>query len=445
MMGLARLKQFCLTNKYSPIFFCILLAVIQFYAGYPGGMTSDSFDQYGQSLTGEFNPYHPPMMAILWSLFHKIYVGPQTMLAFHILCLWVGVGFLYYSDANNKYKFLYLLLPFLPNILGQSSMIWKDIAFANALFLCLSICTYYILRAQKAPAWVVAGVLLTALYACSVKFQASYLIPFVVWSILCISNINKVIYRLLATAIISGLFFVIQNTVVEKLSYQSPTWQFRVFFDLAAVANDLNDDSILPNYIRRNDAYSFAKLQEKFTSRYADPMIWPEDRIYSFTKNESDLAELSTAFRRAIVMHPFLYLKHRIVNFFYIMKKCDRYDKYLRIDATLAKKYNFDFQLNTFQKLVVQYLKIYPTPLSSNLISFMLLIAYLAYLVRSSNTKGPYNSTIFYSSIICLIYTVVMLITTQADDYRYYYVVRLITIMSIPLYLQARQQSIQVN
>lgn len=399
-------------------------------------MTPDSFDQYGQSLSGNFNSYHPPIMAILWSIFHKIYVGPQTMLFFHLSCLWMGIAFLYYSDEKNKYRNLYLFLPFLPNIFGQSTMIWKDVGFGNSLFLSLSIGAYYVIRSKKPSLLVTAFLLLIAFYACSVKFQAQYLIPLVIWFIVSL-RVKNIFYKIIATCSISLIFLLSQKILIKTLSFESPSQQHRQFFDLASIVVDTEDDSVLPDYIKNNDRYSFKRLKEKFTHKSQDPMVYGEDRIYDYSTNPRDVTELEKVFFKAVLNHPFLYLKHRICNFSYIMIQYFRPWEYSVMDKGLAEKNGFNFKSHYAQEQTIKLLRLCPKFLSANLISFILIIVYSIYSLKNLPSRNAYDSLIFIYSSICLLYSFTMFLTTLSCDYRYYYVARLISISSIPIYLRA--------
>ena len=73
-----------LKNKNLSIFFCIILFLIHFSASYPGAVSPDTLDQFNQSLVFNFSSHHPPIMAMVWSVFNYIYQGPQTMLFFHL-------------------------------------------------------------------------------------------------------------------------------------------------------------------------------------------------------------------------------------------------------------------------------------------------------------------------------------------------------------------------
>ena len=57
--------------KFS-IIFVIFSIYISFSSYYPGVYTADSVDQLGQAINENFTPWHPPLMAWVWSKLIKI-------------------------------------------------------------------------------------------------------------------------------------------------------------------------------------------------------------------------------------------------------------------------------------------------------------------------------------------------------------------------------------
>lgn len=435
-----------LNYKYSPLILAVILLLIQFLAGYPGGMTPDSFDQYNQSLTGSYNPYHPPVMSILWSLFNNIMAGPQIMLILNLLLLWTSVLIFYYIDEVNKYRFIYFIIPFLPPIFSQSLMIWKDVAFSNALLLATAISSYYYLKKEKsAPFFILILVLLISFYATSVKFQAKYLCPFLIWFLVSASFRMGVIKKIFLTAIVSIIIIQANDFIIRKLAYEEPTWQFRVFFDLAAISKDKNDDGYMPKYVKEHKNYSFVNLKDKFHHKYADPMIWPDDRIYDATDDQNNLSELRNSFINAVTNHPFLYLKHRITNFSHIMMQSYNCRDFAIIDGKLKDKFSISDKRNFVHHISKIVLCVIPKFLSANIWSFFIFTFYLYFIFISrkqpGDKKGEKKKLILKLYILIWIaFSIIILLTTQAADYRYYYLIRLLSFMLFPIYMQLRSQ-----
>lgn len=266
--------------EYKPYLIVFLLFGLHFLSGYPGGMSPDTFDQFGQSLALKFNSHHPPVMAMVWSLFHKIYPGPQTMLFFHLLLLWGGVLILYFSNPDNKYKWMYFIIPFIPNVLSQSTMIWKDIGFGLCFFFVTSVCIFYTYQQKKAPIYVTILLLFISFYGMAIKFQAQFIVPLLVYWIISISTDKSLQMKLLYSAI--GCVFLIYSNlaIIGRYSINTNSWQIRQVFDLAGIVYQTDDEKLFPEYIRESEIYSFEKVKKYYTPKWVDPLFFMRNQKF---------------------------------------------------------------------------------------------------------------------------------------------------------------------
>jgi hypothetical protein len=108
--------------------------VVALLTFYPGFMSSDSLDQFEQGLNFRFSDWHPPAMALLWSLLDAIWRGPQPMLIAQLALYWTGVYFLLKAAVSEKAwrNLLIVLLLLSPAILNFLGVIWKDVQLAAA-------------------------------------------------------------------------------------------------------------------------------------------------------------------------------------------------------------------------------------------------------------------------------------------------------------------------
>ncbi len=333
------------TKKF--YFLVLILFLIHFISGYPGGYTADSVDQFRQSLTGNYYSHHPPMMAMLWSIFNKIYQAPQTMYFMQISLLWLGVIALYKGDRDNKYRKYYFILIFYPMVLSQSTMVWKDIQMAMSIFFIVGITSYYILQKRNMPIYNVLGLYLVAFYACGVKFQAQYILLIIILMIN-YSYYNKHnIINFLSSFAITAVIILANNHLIDKYSFNSHSYQIRQFYDIAGVVYRIDDDLIMPDYVKKNGIYDFEKLKKNYSAKAVDPLFYDIDnKVYMSVGEEDKLDELNKAFIYVISNHPLEYLSHRFSNFTKNM---------------LDKKWGFYTHLdeNTRQQLLEQNINIY--------------------------------------------------------------------------------------
>ncbi len=471
---------------------------LHFLSAYPGGMTVDSFSQYEQSISGNYFSHHPPLMSMVWSLLNYIYQGPQIMLLLHLVFLWGGVLLLFYADRQNKYRLLYFVIPFLPNILAQSGIIWKDIGFGLGSFFVIASCIFYSYRQKRPSCLVVIGLLLIIFYIVGVKFQAQFIAPILVLFVLSVSlkaianptnitpnsqtslreatlvatkqstkmtrngllrraslllamtdvsllwlNTSRVSYnwfiRIIVSIILSLVIIEGNNQLAKHFSIDSHANQLRQLFDIAGVSVAIDNDDLLPDYVKEDkNLYSFEKLKALYTPTLVNYLVFGDNRIYNSTSDPIKLQELESNYVRAAIHYPQAYLKHRMKNFILLMKVAEYCNNDLLIDPNEAQKYGIYLKENHVKNLVTRYLEVFPRIATKNFISFILIFVYLTAILTNKQSNNPEKVILTYIVAIGLVFSVVLFFATMACDYRYYYVIRVLTLFSLPIYLKFR-------
>jgi hypothetical protein len=72
--------------------FVIAAACSQGLSYWPGIMTWDAINQYGQAVSGTFDDWHPPAMAWLWRQLTALRAGPAPMYLLQLVLYWLGYG-----------------------------------------------------------------------------------------------------------------------------------------------------------------------------------------------------------------------------------------------------------------------------------------------------------------------------------------------------------------
>lgn len=418
----------------------LLLFTIHYIAAYPGGMTSDSEDQFNQSLTLQFNSHHPPIMAMLWSVFNLVYAGPQIMLFFHLSLLWLAIWFLFQSDENNKFRWLYFVIPFSPGVFAVSGMIWKDVGFANCFFFIFAFGVYYICKKQKPPRYILTIVLLIALYGTMVKFQAKFIIPILVLFVT-FALYEPWTKRILTSFILSATIILTNSLFIRYLSTDTHSEQMRQLFDLAGIAVDIDSDDIFPNYIKDDPLYSFEKVKEYYTPRSIDPFVFHQETVvFKSTQNEYNLSKLNDSFYNAIKQHPLSYLKHRAKNFKFLLFSTQ---KLFTLDARFYledSKYKFHIiENNILQRFFISYIEKVPKNILKNITPIILLIFCISLMLwLMQNKECKYSSepiVLAFLFSVSVIFSVTLFFTIMASDYRYFTLVRIMVFGSLPIFL----------
>jgi len=424
-------------TRNNPYFIAALLLLLHFASGYPGGMSPDTFDQFGQSLALNFNSHHPPVMAMLWSFFHKIYAGPQTMLLLHLSLLWGGALIMYLSNPQNKYKWLYFALPFVPNILSQSTMIWKDIGFAICFFFVSTACIFYTYRQKKAPIYVVFFLLLVTFYGTAIKFQAQFIVPLLVyWVVKIAFNL-----RFLGKVIISGFFsFVIifaNSYIIDNYSVQTNSWQQRQIFDLAAISLIVEDENVIPEYLKQDPIYDYEKMKKYYTSKTMDSIFWNKGKVVNMTSDPKNLLSLDTKYKESVWKYPHAYLLHRLLVLGHTFAASKHY-LYAFLPDDMVKNYDFHyFKKNRIRSLFAKYIRLVPRIFTASAISLILVIMYFLAMRKSQSIEAEILGHIL---IVILGYCIVLSYTLLASEYRYMYIIRLLSFFALPIYLHLREK-----
>lgn len=125
-------------NRKRILFYVIpILTVysIYFISFYPANMSPDSMDQWAQTHGGVFNNWHPTYHTLLLWIFYSIWSSPAIVSIFQILFMSLTFGYiLYYLEKLGLDRRLCLLLmiiiAFNPVNGMMSITLWKDIPFA---------------------------------------------------------------------------------------------------------------------------------------------------------------------------------------------------------------------------------------------------------------------------------------------------------------------------
>ena len=112
---------------------------------WPGMMSTDSIDQWGQALNGEMTNWHSIFHTFLISLLIRVWDSPAFIAIIQILALSIvfarGIGILQrYGAPKGILWVITLIFAFFPPNIILAITLWKDVAYAIALlalFLCI--------------------------------------------------------------------------------------------------------------------------------------------------------------------------------------------------------------------------------------------------------------------------------------------------------------------
>lgn len=121
----------------------IIVAAVIVVTFYPGIMSNDSLASLQQARTLEFTSWHPPIMALVWSVLDRLIEGPGLMLVAQAILYAVAAAKLCVEAFPGLMRRFtpWLLVPvfaLFPPVMALMGMIWKDVWMSSLLLLALA-------------------------------------------------------------------------------------------------------------------------------------------------------------------------------------------------------------------------------------------------------------------------------------------------------------------
>ncbi|MCC6372372.1 MAG: hypothetical protein IT236_15315 [Bacteroidia bacterium] len=405
--------------------------ILNLVAYFPGFISPDSLDQYQQALTHQYSDWHPPIMAGFWSLLIRIYPGGHLMFLLQLLAFWISFFMLLTLSLKyfKRMTWLVVLLFFAPFIQNFVGNIWKDVGLAISWLLAIAIMlrAYYDARGLSRVETVICFVLLC--YGCWIRINAlPGVLPLLgIWQYMQKGPVgfNLGTRRFLLniagiTAIVIGLQFAITKLVL-KPSNTYP--EYKLFLhDLTGIYKETGT-LYFPYFIKNYQGFDTAYIRQKYIYSTFDNIWWNSDNKRIMPEvSADDMKVLQSAWIKAILKHPFVYLKNRTIGFLQFLRITDSGSGLaITYQYIHPNKYNLEFKQNGITRLYYSYVEKqraapYMHPWFWLLIN--LLVLYLAkkplFYPDRYFTLGLAYSSLFYIALEYIVF--------QADtEFRYFY------------------------
>ncbi len=306
---------------------CIFGFVINFATFYPGFLSPDSLDQYGQALAGQYRTWHPPVMAFVWHILNFFYKGPQMMLALQLFFLWMSC-YLIASSLRNKYwrggmVLLFLFAPFIQNFAGW---VLKDTQMTFSWLLAAAIIFKSMVTGRKQSVVAAIGCAMLLTYGTWLRYNAIVALPplCIAWAWTVFVNQKKVVR--LAYAV--GLFLIVffgQNFFNEKiLNAAKENTDIQIYFhDIAGVYVKFGKNYFPPE-MWANPDFDTAYIRAHYNQVDVTALLWNPDNKQILAWNMPGLNEkLRASWMKMIKEEPGYYIRHRndIYEYFLALKR----------------------------------------------------------------------------------------------------------------------------
>lgn len=424
-MGLSGLCIFSYLKQHQ-IFLIILLltvfALINVYLRFPGEMGTDAISQYRQIHSGVLTDWHPPIMALLWSLLDRVWRGSGLLFVLHAGLYWLGylllaVGLYRCEDTVGAWCVVAIAL-FPTNVLLLHE-ITKDVGLAVTCLIAFSV-IYSSRRANRSLSpIVIVSLIVLIIYATLVRANAIFATPalilYLIWPTLNRRPMVAIMFYIgMLIIFIPASGFINHNLIAAKRDEAIRSLEV---FDMAGIADRTDDASMF-----QSQGNALEAVKRCYTPTLWDPIggapcgLLP--RIGSPT---------ATLWLRAIQNHPRAYLRHRLSYFSRAINS--RYLHHIPEDEA----YDWNYFLNSKPHLLkdrilntVFDLSVF-TPLFSALLGLITLVLLTDRKIRAT-AEGTLALFLMLSGQI---YLAAYFIVGVASEFRYF----LWCMVSLPLAL----------
>jgi hypothetical protein len=301
---------------------CICGFAVVVWSFYPGMMSPDSIAALSTGREGTFADINAPLMSALWAALDRVIAGPGAMFILQAALFW-GACALFWKAVTRESVFLGLalvLFAFLPHILSQTVVIWKDIALGGSLFFAVAL-LYYAKKSESKAALLISPVFLFYAYAARLNALPAVLPP-AIWSAFLFFRIFELGKSKVFAAFAGIAYFAVLTVAVYAVTYGLTggrsvyPFQQVYLYDLSALSIE-RGQPLFPEYIRNDANFSLERVAARYNERSAADLIFsdvpnPGDRpVLKLTDDPGQVAELKQAWISAIKQDPAGYLKHR--------------------------------------------------------------------------------------------------------------------------------------
>lgn len=345
-------------DRLTPAAVCCIAFLINVIAYYPGFLTSDSLDQYQQTITRPYKNWHPPAFTLLWQFLNKIHEGPFLLLLMQLGLLW-GSGYLLMKTANNKYwriaVFIFCLAPFVQNFAG---CVVKDSQMALTWLFSFALLFRCYVAGKRLTILAACITLLLLLYGTMVRVNAlPGAIPlYLFWAYVVFRGLKKVL--VISIFSLLCLLGAIGNAMLEKIVFvENNHPQNKLYLhDLAGIFVRTGDD-VYPALSYSEPSFDTAYIRQHYTPATYDNIFWNKEDKFKWSYPVSAYSsDLQKAWIAALIKHPGAYLAHRFDAFLYFLKIKSRDEKYFAAFTWIhPNPYGFKLERN-----FLWYVFVYP-------------------------------------------------------------------------------------
>ena len=413
---------------------CLAGFVLTFAAFSPGMMSPDSIASLNEGRSGIIYDQNSPLMSFIWGLLDQILEGPVLMFTLQIAIYWTAVACLW--EAVYRESFLLALgavaAAFLPHMLSQLPVIWKDVGMAVTLFLAVAL--IYVARKKRSRIALAISPLFL-FYAFSARLNAvTAVLPIAIWSGFVATSVFDLGRSWIGSTTIGVAYFCL--LILAALGAQwiitggrtSYPFQYVMLYDLAAISLATGEPRV-PSYVAEDENFSMEKLRQNYAPTTVGGLVYNEQAAdgrapMTFSEDPNDIAELRSTWRQQVFSEPLAYLAHRASVFAQLIGLRRSVSlQYWDLELTRNPS-EYPIERNPANRILTGYLGAFRRPVTQSFffraIVWILAGVFLLYRAMRSKFSGDWAfvSVLAASS---LLYIFAYFIVAPAADFRYIY------------------------
>ena len=303
---------------------------------FPGEAGPDSQAQYAQAIAGQFDDWHPPIMAWLWSIFRLIADGDGPMFCFQVVLYWLGFGLIAIALARAERwlaAWAMLGVALFPSLLTLNVVLLKDVGMAVTFLAAFGALFWYRAQDRAVPPAAAAIVLALLLYGTLARANAVFAaVPLFAYMIR--PQWLGRPWRLLALSLPIALALVpAANLVNQRIlgAAQRETIRALQVFDIAGISFHSGDLAVFGP----GNAFTREEVTGCYAPAFWDRLApWGECRVFwerlavsrdlqatvakldaSAVMEAQPNPDLRDLWLAAIIRHPVAYARHRLDHF----------------------------------------------------------------------------------------------------------------------------------
>jgi len=403
-----------------PVLLCILFFFINVFACYPGFVSPDTIDQYNQALTGVYDDWHPPIMALLWRCFTFVAKGTGPMLLFQLALLWTACAVLMSCFRNNLVKLLVVFFCCSPVVQNFAGYIVKDVHMAFSWLLATAMIIKAVALDRKLSKPQVAIILLLLLYGTWVRINAlPGVLPLIYLLVRQQFPLRKEWKKIMISMVTCFMMLLLISGIQDKIIRPEKTHpEIKLFLqDLSGIYTHTNQQ-VFPRFLLEEPSFDTAYIRTHFTTATFDD-IWERNMVV----NDDSAGVLKDYWETAVKRNFPLYLKNRYDGFLYFLRIKHRpnvdltYYWYFVTPNNFQRSVRRNLLLDTMENTIrLQANFIYMKPWFWLLLNVLLIP--LAFALKRNNMRIPFLMLLLSS----LCYLLPQFFIYQIDtDFRYFY------------------------